>query len=173
MRLGAFPIALLVAALLAADRFAEAETLVDAQALATLEGAAAWPLVDARDLAERSQSPIPGALDPDQAPATAGGVLVIGTDTAGARRVAREIEARLPGSKVVVVDGGVDALRGLRPELANLPSALGITGMPGTFTIPKDTCQPGKPVHTFTDQPGAAPEAPAQTQPQDGGKTGL
>lgn len=131
---------------------APAETLLDTQAIASAQGIAAWPLVDGRDLAERSRQPIPGALDPGAAVALSGPVLVIGSDPESARRAALELEQRLPGLTAYVPAGGLDDLRSVRPELGSLAPQEAAGAMPGTFTIPRDTCQPGQPAHVFTDQ---------------------
>jgi len=137
---------------------AGAETLVDAQGLAAMEGLATWPIVDARDLSERSQQPIPGTLEfgPEfEVPAkllVSGKLLVIGPDTATARRVAKQIEGRIPGITALVPEGGLEMLRGVRPDLGGMSSSVGGRWVPSTFTIPRDTCQPGTPAHVFSDQ---------------------
>lgn len=129
-----------------------ADTLLDAQALATTQGIATWPLVDARELSERSRQPIPGALDPGSGLTLSGPVLILGSDPESARRVARELEQRIPGLTAYVPAGGVEDLRALRPELGGVAPAGELGAMPGTFTIPRDTCQPGQPAHVFTDE---------------------
>lgn len=128
---------------------AAAETLVDAEALAKLEGAAQWPVVDMRELDERSREPIPGALEFGPELNVSGPVLVVASEDSIAQLTAAAIESRLPGAKAYVVSGGIETLRAVRPELLPPP---GSSNMPGTFTIPSDTCQPGSPLHTFTEE---------------------
>lgn len=131
---------------------ASADTLLDAQALGATQGIATWPLVDARELSERSRQPIPGALDSGAELTLSGPVLIIGSDPESARRIAQELETRLPGLTAYVPAGGIDDLRALRPELGGMAPSGELGAMPGTFTIPRDTCQPGQPAHVFTDE---------------------
>jgi rhodanese-related sulfurtransferase len=126
-----------------------AEEVVDAAALARLEGAAGWPVVDVRDLSERSREPIPGALEFGPELSVAGPVLVVASEESIAQLTAVAIESRLPSAEAYAVSGGVDTLRAIRSDL--LPSPDG-SNMPGTFTIPSDTCQVGEPLHTFSDE---------------------
>lgn len=126
-----------------------AEEMVDAQALEALEGVGGWQVVDVRDLADRSRSPIPGALDSDPELTLTGPVLVVGSEDRVARLTAAELESRFDGVQAYAVEGGGDTLRAIRVEL--LPS-FSAGSMPGTFTIPSDTCQPGAPLHTFSDE---------------------
>lgn len=127
---------------------AAAEEVVDAASLAALEGAAGWPVVDARELAERSREPIPGALEFGSELDVTGPVLVIASEDSIARLTAVAIESRLRSAQAYAVLGGLDTLRTIRPEL--LPALEG--NMPGTFNIPSDTCQPGEPLHTFSEE---------------------
>lgn len=126
-----------------------AETVVDAEALAGLEGAAEWPVVDVRELAERSREPIPGALEFGPELNVSGPVLVIASEDSIARLSAVAIESRLRSAEAYAVTGGIDTLRTIRSDLL---SPLGGGNMPGTFTIPSDTCQPGEPLHTFSEE---------------------
>ncbi|MCW8827947.1 MAG: hypothetical protein OQK94_02700 [Gammaproteobacteria bacterium] len=128
---------------------AAAEEVVDAEALAALEGAGHWPVVDVRDLADQSRVPIPGALEFGPELALSGPVLVVGSENSIARLTAVALESRFDGVQAYAVEGGIDTLRTIRTEL--LPS-LGGDSMPGTFTIPSDTCQPGPALHTFSDE---------------------
>lgn len=122
--------------------------VVDAESLARLEGAAGWPVVDVRELAERSREPIPGALELGPELQVTGPVLVIASEDSIAQLTAVAIESRLRGAQAYAVSGGIDTLRRIRPDL--LPTLEG--SMPGTFTIPSDTCQPGEPLHTFSEE---------------------
>lgn len=126
-----------------------AETVVDAEALSKLEGAAGWPVVDVRDLAERSREPIPGALEFGPELNLSGPVLVIASEDSIAQLTAVAIESRLRSAQAYAVAGGIETLRTIRSDL--LPS-VGGSNMPGTFTIPSDTCQPGEPLHTFSEE---------------------
>ncbi len=126
-----------------------AETVVDAAALSQMKDAANWPVVDVRELSERSMSPIPGSLDFDSELSVEGKILVIASDHVRALLVARAIEEQLTGVEAFVVDGGLQTLQTLRSELRSLS---GESGMPGTFNIPTDTCEPGNPLHTFSDE---------------------
>jgi len=128
---------------------AAAEEVVDAEALAKLEGAAGWPVVDVRELAERSREPIPGALEFGPELEVSGPVLVVASEESIARLTAVAIESRLRSAQAYVVAGGIETLRTIRPDL--LPS-VGDSNMPGTFTIPSDTCQPGPALHTFSEE---------------------
>jgi rhodanese-related sulfurtransferase len=128
---------------------AVAEEVVDAASLAKLEGAAGWPVVDVRDLSERSRAPIPGALEFGPGLNVSGPVLVLASEESIAQLTAVAIESRLPSAQAYAVSGGIDTLRTIRSDL--LPS-LGDSNMPGTFTIPSDTCQPGPALHTFTEE---------------------
>lgn len=128
---------------------AAAEEVVGAEALAKLEGAAGWPVVDVRDLAERSREPIPGALEFGPELEVSGPVLVVASEESIARLTAVAIESRLRSAEAYVVAGGIETLRTIRPDL--LPS-MGDSNMPGTFTIPSDTCQPGPALHTFSEE---------------------
>jgi len=128
---------------------AYAEALVDANALKKIEGVENWPVVDVRELSERSQSPIPGALDFDPELNVEGKVLVVASDNATGLLVARAIESRLRTAEVFIVDGGLKTLRTILTELR--PSTDEFV-LPGTFTIPSDTCEPGKPLHIFSDE---------------------
>lgn len=131
--------------LLALSTGAAAEAMVDAATLSSLEGASQWPVVDVRDLGERSLQPIPGARDFTPELDLAGPVLVVGSDDSAAHRAAAAIEARLSRVQAHWVAGGIDSLRTIRPDL---PAGSGT--MPESFTIPSDTCQPGEPLHTFS-----------------------
>ena len=71
------------------------------------------------------------------------------SDNAKGLLVARAIESRLRTTEVFVVDGGLATLRIIWPGLRLFIDEL---GMPGTFTIPSDTCEQGKPLHTFSDE---------------------
>lgn len=123
-----------------------AETLVDAEALKQLEDVASWPIVDVRELSERSMAPIPGALEFDSELSVEGKVLLVASDNTIASMVAQAIEEKLKDVEVFVVDGGLETLKVIHPELRSL------SGMPGTFNIPTDTCEPGNPLHTFSDE---------------------
>jgi hypothetical protein len=126
---------------------ANGEMLADASLLEAM-AAADWPVVDGRDLAERSQQAIAGALPFDaELRLDAAHVLVLAEDDAAARVLARVVEARFPGTTAVAVAGGAPTLRGVRRAAA----AAFVDGMPRNFTIPSDTCQPGEPLHIFTD----------------------
>ncbi|WP_175452446.1 hypothetical protein [Thiohalomonas denitrificans] len=129
---------------------AVAEVVVDAEALAKLEGATGWPVVDVRGPAERSRVPIPDGRDlgPELDEVT-GRVLVIASDDEIAQEAARAVESRLRTVEAFAVKGGIDTLRVIRPDL--LPS-IESGAMPGTYTIPTDTCQPGPALHTFSDE---------------------
>lgn len=126
-----------------------AETVVDAGALAQLDGAAAWPVVDVRDLSDRSRKPIPGALEFGPELDVAGPVLVVAGEDQVAQLTAVAIEARLRGAEAFAVAGGLESLQTIRPDLLR---DSGGGNMPGTFTIPSDTCQPGEPLHTYSDE---------------------
>lgn len=128
---------------------ATAEEVVDAKGLAALEGAAGWPVVDVRELADRSREPIPGALEFGPELDVSGPVLVVASEDSIAQLTAVAIESRLSSVVAYVVSGGIDTLRSIRPDLLQ---SFGGSNMPGTFTIPSDTCQPGKPLHTFTEE---------------------
>jgi rhodanese-related sulfurtransferase len=128
---------------------AVAEEVVDAASLAKLEGAAGWPVVDIRELSERSREPIPGALEFGPELNVSGPVLVLASADSIAQLTAVAIESRLPRAQAYAISGGIDTLRVIRPDL--LP-AMGGGNMPGTFTIPSDTCQPGPALHTFTEE---------------------
>jgi len=128
---------------------ATAEEVVDAKALAGLEGAAGWPVVDVRELADRSREPIPGALEFGPELDVSGPVLVVASEDSIAQLTAVAIESRLRSAVAYAVSGGIDTLRSMRPDLLRL---LDDSNMPGTFTIPSDTCQQGEPLHTFSDQ---------------------
>ncbi len=128
---------------------ATAEEVVDAKALAGLEGAAGWPVVDVRELADRSREAIPGALEFGPELDVSGPVLVVASEDSIAQLTAVAIESRLSSVVAYAVSGGIDALRSIRPDLLQ---SFGGNNMPGTFTIPRDTCQPGKPLHTFTEE---------------------
>ncbi len=136
------------ALLLLMGPFAVAETLVDGEALKNLDGAAHWTVVDARELSERSLEPIPGAIDYGPRLQVEGRILVIASDDSLAARVARSIESRLPTVEAFAVSGGIQTLRVIRPKLL---SDLDGGGMPSTFTIPRDTCQPGAPLQVYAD----------------------
>ncbi len=127
--------------------FAAAETPVDGEALKKLGGAAHWTVVDARELSERSREPIPGAIDYGPGLRVEGRVLVIASADSLAVRAARSIESRLRAVEAFAVSGGIETLAVIRPELL---ASLEGGGMPGTFTIPRDTCQPGAPLHVYT-----------------------
>lgn len=126
-----------------------AEEVVDAKALAALDGAAGWPVVDVRELADRSREPIPGALEFGPELKVTGPVLVVASEDSIAQLTAVAIESQLRSAMAYVVSGGIDTLRLIRPELLQ---SLGDSNMPGTFNIPRDTCQPGKPLHTFSEE---------------------
>lgn len=128
---------------------AVAEEVVDAESLVTLEGAAQWPVVDVRDLADQSRAPIPGALEFGPELVLDGPVLVVGSEDSIARLTAVALESRIDKVQAYAVAGGIDTLRTIRSDL--LPS-IGSGSMPETFTIPSDTCQPGVPLHTFSDE---------------------
>lgn len=127
---------------------AAAEEVVDAASLATLEGASGWPVVDERELSERSREPIPGALEFGPELDVTGPVLVIASEDSIARLTAVAIESRLRNVQAYAISGGIDTLRRIRTDL--LPAIEG--NMPGTFNIPSDTCQPGEPLHTFSEE---------------------
>lgn len=126
----------------------QAETVVDAEGLQALEGAAYWAVVDVRALSDRSSDPIPNALEFAPDLDVSGPVLVLASDDEVARATAKAIESRLRTVEAYAVAGGMATLRTIRPDL--LPSILE-GNMPGTFTIPHNTCQTGKPLHTFSD----------------------
>jgi rhodanese-related sulfurtransferase len=128
---------------------AAAEEVVDAASLARLEGAAGWPVVDVRELADRSREPIPGALDFGPELDVTGPVLVIASEDSIAQLTAVAVESRLRNAQAYAVMGGIETLRTIRPDL--LPS-MGNGNMPRSFTIPSDTCQPGNPLHTFSEE---------------------
>lgn len=125
------------------------ETLLEANALQKMEGAKNWPVVDIRELSDRSQSPIPGALEFGPELSLEGKALLVASDITTALLVARSIESRTRTAEVFVLVGGFETLRTIRPELS--PS-IGDFIMPGTFTIPSDTCKQGEPLHTFSDE---------------------
>lgn len=127
----------------------QAETVVDVEGLQALKGAAYWPVVDVRALSERSSDPIPNALEFGPDLDVSGRVLVVASDDEDARATARAIESRLRTVEAYVVAGGLPTLRTIRADL--LPSILD-GNMPGTFTIPHNTCQTGKPLHTFSSE---------------------
>ncbi len=123
-----------------------AETLVDGFELAKLDGAAQWPVVDVRELADRSRAPIPGAFEESMELELSGSVLVIASSDDEAQISAVAIERRLPGVKAYAVLGGLESLKWIRQDL---PQTLGDDNMPSTYDIPSDTCQPGEPLQTF------------------------
>lgn len=127
---------------------AVAETLVDGAELVKLEGAAAWPVVDVRELAERSRSPIPGAFDDGAELELSGSVLIIGSSDDEAQISAVTIEKNFPGVKAYAVLGGIESLKLIRQDLLQ---TLGDDNMPSTYNIPSDTCQQGEPLQTFGD----------------------
>lgn len=131
---------------------AVAEEVVDAERLASLEGAESWPVVDVRDLVDRSRVAIPGALEFDAQLSLSGPVLVVGSEDSMARLSAVALESRFEGVDAYAVAGGIDSLRAIRSDLPQAPQA---GAMPGTFTIPSDTCQAGEPLHTFSDENNA------------------
>jgi hypothetical protein len=104
-------------------------------------------VVDARGAADASQLPVAGAL-----PYSRGvrvfdqRVVVIGDDLQGALAAARELEKASPGLAAVVLKGGYEALREARPQSKLRDSNVALVP---TFTIPSDTCQMGKALHTF------------------------
>jgi rhodanese-related sulfurtransferase len=121
------------------------ETLVDAVELARLEGAEQWPVVDVREIAERSGAPIPGAFE--ESAEFTGPILVIASSDDEAQISAVAIEKRFPGVKAYAVLGGVESLKRIRQDLRQ---TLGDDNMPSTYNIPSDTCQPGEPLQTFS-----------------------
>ena len=126
-----------------------AETLVNADALENLDGAEDWPVVDVRELSEQSQLAIPGSLDFSPELSVELMVLLVASDNATGILVAQKIESKFPGIEVIVLDGGYETLRTIWPELR--PSKDGFS-LPGTFTIPSDTCESGDPLHTFSEE---------------------
>lgn len=126
-----------------------AETLLNAEALKSIKGVKNWPIVDVRELSEQSQSPIPGSLDFSPALSVKGKVLLVASDNAAGILLAKKIESKLPSTEVFVLDGGFETLRTIWPELR--PSTGGFS-LPGTFTIPSDTCESGDPLQIFTDE---------------------
>lgn len=127
---------------------AVAETLVDGVELSKLEGAAEWPVVDARELAERSRAPIPGALDESTQLELSGSILVIASSDDEAQISAVAIERRHPGVKAYAVLGGIESLKRIRQDLLQ---TLDDDNMPSTYNIPSDTCEQGEPLQTFGD----------------------
>ena len=126
-----------------------AETLLNADALKNMKGVKNWPIVDVRELYEQSQSPIPGSLDFSPELSVEGKILLVASDNAAGILVAKEIESKFRSTEVFVLDGGLETLRTIRPELR--PSTDGFS-LPGTFTIPSDTCESADPLQTFTDE---------------------
>jgi len=139
-----FRLTLLLLLCLAGNAFAE--TLVEGAELVKLEDAAQWPVVDTRELAERSRAPIPGAFEESAELELSGSVLVIVSSDDEVKVSAVAIEKRLPGVKVYAVLGGVESLKLIRQDLSQ---TLGDDNMPSTYDIPSDTCQPGEPLQTF------------------------
>lgn len=127
---------------------ANAETLVDADELVKLKGVAQWPVMDVRELTERSRAPIPGALEESTELELSGPILVIASSDDEVQISAVAIEKRLPGVKAYAVLGGVESLQRIRQDLLQ---TLGDDNMPSTYNIPSDTCQPGEPLQTFSE----------------------
>lgn len=127
---------------------AGAETLADADMLLTVQGVVDMPLVDARDLSERSLNPIPGSLDYSAELLVVGKVLLLAPDEAVAVDIAQAIESRLPNVHIFIIAGGLETLRMVRPDLLPKP---GLYNMPKTFTIPSNTCESGPALHVFGD----------------------
>lgn len=125
------------------------ETLMEADTLKKIKGVENWPVIDVRELSDRSQSPIPGALEFGFDLAVEGNVLVVASTNNSASLVAKAIEARIPTAKVYVIIGGFETLRTIRPELE--PSKDNFI-MPGTFVIPSDTCKQGNPLQIYSDE---------------------
>lgn len=126
---------------------AQAAVVMDAAAFKADADLITAKVVDARGAADASQFPVAGAL-----PYSPGvrvfeeRVVVIGDDLRGALAAAREFEKANPGLAVVVLKGGYDALREARPNSKLRDSNMALVP---TFTIPSDTCQMGKALHTF------------------------
>lgn len=126
---------------------AQAAVVMDASELKNDTGLLAAKVVDARGAADASQLPVAGSL-----PYSPGvrvfeeRVVVIGDDVQGALTAAQELEKASPGLAAVVLKGGYEALREARPKSKLRDSSVAL--LP-TFTIPSDTCQMGKALHTF------------------------
>ncbi len=127
---------------------AVAETLVGGAELVKLKDAAAWPVVDARELADRSRAPVPGALDERTELELSGSILVIASSDDEAQTSAVALERRYPGVKAYAVLGGIESLKLIRQDLLQ---TLGDDNMPSTYNIPSDTCETGEPLQTFGD----------------------
>jgi hypothetical protein len=137
-------LALVLFSSLACNAFAE--TLIDAEGLVKLKGAAQWPVVDVRELSERSRAPIPGSFDESAALELTGPILVIASSDDEVQISAVDLERRLAGVKAYAVLGGVESLKRIRQDLLQ---SQGDENMPSTYNIPSDTCQPGEPLQTF------------------------
>lgn len=130
---------------------AEAAALVDGEGVARRGDAAKAPIVDARDISERSLFPVPGALGYEPGLRIAEKVIVvIGDRDEEALAAARALEQRHPGLTALALKGGYETLRGLRPAARLPPRVEG--AMPSNFTIPSDTCQTGAALHTFGEE---------------------
>jgi len=106
------------------------------------------PVVDARDTADRSMLPVPGALVYQRnMPLDAVQVIVIADTDSDALVAAEQLESMHSRLKSYALSGGYDTLRLLLPD-AKLP-ARADSIMPPVFTIPSDTCQTGPALHIY------------------------
>jgi len=126
-----------------------AETLLDIDNIINYTDIQNWPLVDVRELSERSQSPIPGSLELSSELNIKGNILLVASDNNSAIKIARKIEKEHTDTEVFVLDQGYKTLRLIHPEL--MPEKT-IFSMPGTFNIPRNTCKQGNPIQVYSDK---------------------
>ncbi|MDH3355003.1 MAG: hypothetical protein OEL79_07300 [Chromatiales bacterium] len=127
-----------------------AEVLDENELISFGERVKYWPVLDVRDLVERSQRPIAGAQQiDDELEFDAGDIiLIIGDDEKSAMQSALAIEKQFPGNTTIVVKEGYKTLRVIHgKKIKNISNSY----FPGTFTIPSDTCETAPPVHMFDD----------------------
>lgn len=129
--------------LMIATGAAQAADLVSAEdAQKMLSSSPDTRIIDARGVAARSLTPIPGALVASEVknlePCVA---LLVAARVEAGMKVAADIEAANPGIDVRVVEGGYESIR----------EAVGghAVGSKPSFTIPTDTCEPGPSLRTY------------------------